>query len=101
MSFPQKHYGIGYLLFFKFWMDYFSCIIFRDLVFVFQAVETEPENEVLSEHMYALAKCVEFLGCGCLSEPQLQEVGRLLDKNLKAHFERAVKRQEQRKVSQN
>lgn len=62
-----------------------------------KAIETEPESEVLSEHMYAMAKCIEVLGMGCLSNEQINELIRILDKTLKEHFERAVKRQEQRK----
>ncbi|KAG7160960.1 Importin-5-like 1 [Homarus americanus] len=62
-----------------------------------KAIETEPESEVLSEHMYAMAKCIEVLGMGCLTNDQINELIRIIDKSLKEHFERAVKRQEQRK----
>ncbi|XP_071539871.1 importin-5 [Panulirus ornatus] len=62
-----------------------------------KAIETEPESEVLSEHMYAMAKSIEVLGMGCLTNDQMTELIRILDKSLKEHFERAVKRQEKRK----
>merc|ERR1712106_410482 len=62
-----------------------------------KAIETEPESEVLSEHMHAMAKCIEVLGLGCLTNDQMGELMRILDKSMKEHFERAVKRQEQRK----
>jgi len=62
-----------------------------------KAIETEPESEVLSEHMYAMAKCIEVLGLGCLTNDQMQELMRIMDKSMKEHFERSVKRQEQRK----
>lgn len=62
-----------------------------------KAIETEPECEVLSEHMYAMAKCIEVLGMGCLTNDQITELIRILEKSLTDHFERSVKRQEQRK----
>ncbi|KAA0204007.1 hypothetical protein HAZT_HAZT011606 [Hyalella azteca] len=62
-----------------------------------KAIETEPENEVLSEHMYSMAKCIEVLGSGCLSEEQTTELVKMLDKVLTNHFERANKRHEKRK----
>ncbi|KAF2351074.1 Armadillo-type fold [Trinorchestia longiramus] len=62
-----------------------------------KAIETEPENEVLSEHMYSMAKCIEVLGSGCLSEVQMTELVKMLDKVLTNHFERANKRHEKRK----
>lgn len=47
--------------------------------------------------MYSLAKCIEVLGASYLTDDQMKELIRILDKSLKEHFERAVKRQEQRK----
>lgn len=47
--------------------------------------------------MYSLAKCIEVLGIGCLTDEQMKELIRILDKSMKDHFERAAKRQEQRK----
>jgi len=62
-----------------------------------KAIETEPESEVLSEHMYSMAKCIEVLGAGCLKEDQMHELMKMLDKVLTDHFERASKRHEKRK----
>ncbi|XP_013780072.1 importin-5-like [Limulus polyphemus] len=62
-----------------------------------KSVDSEPEKEVLSEHMHALAKCIEVLGRGCLSEEHMAELLKVLDKSLKDHFERAQERQEKRK----
>ena len=53
--------------------------------------------QVLSEHMYAMAKCIEVLGSGCLTEEQMQELVKMLDKVLNDHFDRASKRHEKRK----
>uniref|UniRef100_A0A1W7RAB9 Importin-5 n=1 Tax=Hadrurus spadix TaxID=141984 RepID=A0A1W7RAB9_9SCOR len=62
-----------------------------------RAIDTEPEKEVLSDHMHALAQCIEVLGQGCLIDEHMNEVIRILDKKLKEHFERAQERQEKRK----
>lgn len=62
-----------------------------------RAVDTEPEKEVLSDHMHALAQCIEVLGKGCLPEEHMSDVIQILDKKLKEHFERAQERQEKRK----
>jgi len=62
-----------------------------------KAIDTEPENEVLSELMLSLARCIEVLGNGCLSPEAMQEILRILDKLLKDHFERAAARLEKRK----
>ncbi|XP_039296349.1 importin-5 [Nilaparvata lugens] len=62
-----------------------------------KAIDTEPEDDVITELMYSLAKCIEFLGNGCLTEEAMQEVLKILDKLLKEHFNRAVERLEKRK----
>ena len=61
-----------------------------------KAIETEPESEVLLELLYALAKCIETLGAGCLDTQPMAELLRILDKLLNEHFERAVQRLEKR-----
>ena len=77
--------------------------IYHFLVMVFILIKPELivmvliTFQVLSEHMYSMAKCIEVLGIGCLNNDQMTELVRLLDKALKEHFERSVKRQEQRK----
>ncbi|CAB3366645.1 Hypothetical predicted protein [Cloeon dipterum] len=62
-----------------------------------KAIDTEPENEVLSELMFSLSKCIETLGEGCLTEATMTELIRILDKLLKEHFTHAEDRQEKRK----
>lgn len=62
-----------------------------------KAIDTEPENDVLLELLFSLAKCIESLGAGCLNAPQMTELLRILDKLLNEHFERAVARLEKRK----
>jgi len=62
-----------------------------------KSIETEPETDVLTELMYSMAKCIETLGNGCLSEPHMAELLKILDKQLKDHFEREVERLEKRK----
>ncbi|XP_031831169.1 karyopherin beta 3 isoform X1 [Nomia melanderi] len=61
------------------------------------AIDTEPESEVLLELLYSLAKCIETLGTGCLGAQPMAELLRILDKLLNKHFERAVARLEKRK----
>jgi len=62
-----------------------------------KAVDSEPEQDVKSEHLYAVAQCIEFMGKGCLTDEQIQELVRLLNKTLEEHFTRQAARQEQRK----
>ncbi|XP_013772605.1 importin-5-like [Limulus polyphemus] len=62
-----------------------------------KSVDSEPEKEVLSEQMHAVAKCIEVLGRGCLREEHMAELLKVLDKSLRDHFERARERQEKRK----
>ncbi|KAF6207377.1 hypothetical protein GE061_018618 [Apolygus lucorum] len=62
-----------------------------------KAIETEPEINVKHEHMYSLAKCIETLGKGCMTEDSLKELLRIVDSILKQHFERAVERLDKRK----
>ncbi|XP_054270328.1 importin-5 isoform X2 [Macrosteles quadrilineatus] len=62
-----------------------------------KAISTEPESDVMSELMYSMAKCIETLGSGCLSEAHMAELLQILDKQLKEHFEREVERLEKRK----
>lgn len=59
-----------------------------------KAIEIEPENTVLPEHMNSLAKCIEKLGRGCLSTENLQHLMQLMDKQLQTHFKRQEDRQE-------
>nr|CAG4645347.1 EOG090X00U8 [Lynceus sp. MCZ IZ 141354] len=62
-----------------------------------KAIDTEPEKDVLSEQLAALAKCIENLGVGCLNEAALAELVKILHRFLGEHFERSAERQEKRK----
>ncbi|XP_064614966.1 importin-5-like isoform X2 [Liolophura sinensis] len=62
-----------------------------------KALEIEPEQNVLPEHLNSLAKCIETLGKGCLSDEYMSSTIQNLDRILKEHFERQLKRQDQRK----
>lgn len=68
--------------------------ICNDLI---KAIETEPEQEVLSELMRAFAKCVEFMGTRALNEEQLNSIIKILNKNLAEHFTKQEQRQELRR----
>lgn len=60
---------------------------------ILKAMDTEPEKEVLAEQLAALAKCIEVLGNGCLTEEMMAELVKILDRLLKDHFQRATERQ--------
>ncbi|XP_077987293.1 importin-5-like [Glandiceps talaboti] len=62
-----------------------------------KAIQTEPENDVLNQHMDSFAKCVEFLGMGCLDEAQFTSLAKIMGDILDQHFKRYAERQEQRK----
>ncbi|XP_070538592.1 importin-5-like [Ptychodera flava] len=62
-----------------------------------KAIQTEPENDVLIQQMDSFAKCVEFLGKGCLDESQLTSLAKIMGDTLDQHFKRYADRQEQRK----
>ncbi|KAG1702085.1 Importin-5 [Nymphon striatum] len=62
-----------------------------------KSLETEPDNDVLGDLMHSLAKCIELLGKGCLTEINMTELLTFMDKMLKNHFEKAADRQKQRK----
>ncbi|XP_023934112.1 importin-5 [Bicyclus anynana] len=61
-----------------------------------KAIDAEPEQEVQVELLNSLAKCIELLGTGCLSDEMMAEVLRILNKLLTEHFERATQRREKR-----
>ncbi|XP_071084426.1 importin-5-like [Haliotis cracherodii] len=62
-----------------------------------KAIEIEPEQTVLPEHLNSLAKCVEKLGKGCLTDEYMKQLVQSLDKLLKDHSSRQEERQEKRK----
>ncbi|CAK1548631.1 unnamed protein product [Leptosia nina] len=61
-----------------------------------KAIDSEPEQEVQVELLNSLAKCIELLGTGCLSDETMAEVLRILNKLLTEHFERATERRQKR-----
>ncbi|KAK6633230.1 hypothetical protein RUM44_003831 [Polyplax serrata] len=62
-----------------------------------KAIDNEPESEVLTDLMHSLAKCIETLGAGCLSEESMAELIKILDKSLNEYFVRAMQRGDKRK----
>ncbi|CAG9576082.1 unnamed protein product [Danaus chrysippus] len=61
-----------------------------------KAIESDPEQDVQVELLNSLAKCIELLGTGCLSDESMAEVLRILNKLLTEHFERATQRRQKR-----
>ncbi|XP_072935690.1 importin-5 [Epargyreus clarus] len=61
-----------------------------------KAVDAEPEQEVQVELLNSLAKCIELLGAGCLSDEMMADVLRILNKLLTEHFSRAAARRQKR-----
>ncbi|KAG7304294.1 hypothetical protein JYU34_011235 [Plutella xylostella] len=61
-----------------------------------KAIDAEPEPEVQVELLNSLAKCIELLGGGCLTDETMAEVLRILNKLLSEHFERATERHQKR-----
>ncbi|XP_041482292.1 importin-5-like [Lytechinus variegatus] len=62
-----------------------------------KAIQTEPEVDILQQHMESFSKCIEFLGQRSLNLNQMQEVGTTLNDMFEQHFKRQQERQEQRK----
>ncbi|KAI0224095.1 Importin-5 [Lamellibrachia satsuma] len=62
-----------------------------------KAIDSEPDNDIKSEHLNALAHCIEKMGCGCFTPEQLLELVGILTKILSEHFDRQAARQEKRK----
>ncbi|XKL61021.1 hypothetical protein PGB90_008078 [Kerria lacca] len=50
------------------------------------AIKGDPENEVVGDLFHSLAKCIEVLGKGCLTEQWMDELISLFEKNLLEHF---------------
>lgn len=68
--------------------------IFPELL---KAVESDPENEVLAEHMWSLAKCIECLGVGCLGDQEMRQIVGIIEERFKKHFEKSSEREDLRK----
>ncbi|XP_074657622.1 importin-5-like [Tubulanus polymorphus] len=62
-----------------------------------KAVESEPENDILGEVMHSLAKCIENMGKGGLTDEWMNDVIKVIDKLMTDHFKKQADRQEQRK----
>ncbi|VDD82167.1 unnamed protein product [Mesocestoides corti] len=64
-----------------------------------EAISTEPERELVADHLEALAGCIERLGVGYLNYERMTEIHRLLDRFFHEHFEkdeeRTAKRQDE------
>lgn len=60
---------------------------------ILKALDTEPEKDVLAEQLASLAKCVENLGTGCLTEELMKELMKILNRLFNDHFERSKERQ--------
>ncbi len=60
---------------------------------ILKAMDTEPEKDVLAEQLASLAKCIEGLGNGCLTEELMGELVKILDRLFKDHFQRSSERQ--------
>lgn len=61
-----------------------------------KAIDTEPEQDVLSELMFSFSKCVEFMGARALDETQMGTVLTMLNKYLNEHFTKQQERHELR-----
>ncbi|GFR15020.1 importin-5 [Trichonephila clavata] len=60
-------------------------------------LDSEPEVEVLCEHMAAFAQCIEILNCPCLQPEDFNTLITLLNKYLANHFQQYQYRQERRR----
>ncbi|GAB1601055.1 importin-5-like [Argonauta hians] len=62
-----------------------------------KAIMYEPERAVVPDHLASLAKCIENLGKGCLSQEHMCELVAIIDSFMKDHFCRQEERIERRK----
>ena len=62
-----------------------------------KAIEAEPEQSLLAEHLNSLARCVELLGIGCLTEQSMRELVEIIISTISQHFERQNERNQKRK----
>ncbi|GAB6024224.1 hypothetical protein CHUAL_008922 [Chamberlinius hualienensis] len=62
-----------------------------------KAIDSEPESDVLCEHLNSMAKCIELMGKGSLMEEHMGELIKILERQLTEHFTKADERQEKRK----
>merc|ERR1712203_1264648 len=57
-----------------------------------KAIEAEPETSLVSEHLNSMARCVELLGIGCLTEQSMPELVQIIVSTITQHFERQLER---------
>ena len=57
-----------------------------------KAIESEPENTLLAEHLNSLSRCIESLGVGCLNDDNMKSLVEIISSTVKEHF----KKQEER-----
>ena len=62
-----------------------------------KAIDIEPEQSVLPEHLHSLSKCIEKLGKGCLSAENMNLLMTLIERYMKKHFSKQEERHEKRK----
>lgn len=62
-----------------------------------KAIEAEPEQSLLAEDLNSLARCVELLGIGCLTEQSMPELVQIIVSTISQHFERQGERNQKRK----
>ena len=60
---------------------------------VLKAMNAEPEPEVQILIMDSLARCIETLGVGCMTQDYLNELGKMLHDIIELHKNRQVERQ--------
>ena len=63
-----------------------------------EAISTEPERELVADHLESLANCIERLGVGYLNFERMTEIHRLLDRFFHEHFEKDEERAAKRQV---
>jgi len=61
-----------------------------------KAIEAEPESALVSEHLNSMARCVEILGVGCLNEPSMEALVKIMISVMNEHFERQAERNKKR-----
>merc|ERR1712223_1170017 len=57
-----------------------------------KAIEAEPESALVSEHLSSMARCVEILGVGCLNEPSMEQLVKIMISTMTEHFEKQTER---------
>jgi hypothetical protein len=61
------------------------------------AIDVDPDAEVVAEHMHSLAQSVEILGVGCLTDDHMNKLLEIIDKRFKQHFLNQAERAEKAK----